>query len=104
VRILPDSNVLISATLFKTEAMTAFVDKIKNDFTIVFTNLIIDESTAVIARKFPERVGVFKQFLSELSFEYRYVPDDTADFDYDIRDEFDKRFYIPHICRQRTCL
>jgi putative PIN family toxin of toxin-antitoxin system len=86
-----DSNILISATIFKSEQMNQFVDKIKKDHTIVLTNLIIEESVGVIARKFPHMTAVFKIFLAELSYDFVYLSDAYEGYDYEIRDEFDKQ-------------
>lgn len=89
MRVMLDSNILISATILRSEQIEKFIKKIKNH-TVVLTNLITEESLAVINRKFPHKTDAFKQFLSELSFDFSFIANDVK-YDYDIRDEFDKK-------------
>ena len=89
MRIMLDSNILVSAAIFKTKQMDDFVETIKQN-TIVLTNIITDEAVGVIKRKFPHKLKDFTEFLAALSFDGSYIADD-GQYDYDIRDSQDRK-------------
>lgn len=73
MRIMIDTNVLISIFLFPNPAMCKLVDTITDHHTIILPSYVIDELKAVIKRKFPTKYQALDIFLSELPFEYTYT-------------------------------
>ena len=89
MRVMLDSNVLISAVIFKTKQMNEFVERVKKN-TIVLTNIITDEAVGVVKRKFPHKLQDFTEFLAALSFDGAYIAE-NGQYDYDIRDLQDRK-------------
>ena len=102
MRILLDSNVLISSALFRGAAMDELIAVLKKH-TIILTNIIIDESIGVIKKKFPNKVGDFKRFISELTFDYTFVAE-ASGADYDIRDSDDSKILYSAFASQADIL
>lgn len=73
MRIMIDTNILISIYLFPTPVMRKLIDTITDHHTIVLPSYVIDELKAVIKRKFPAKYQFLDIFLSELPFEYAYT-------------------------------
>ncbi|GHU99679.1 hypothetical protein FACS1894211_05530 [Clostridia bacterium] len=90
MRVMLDTNILISVIVFKSDTINQLVKKMERGCTIVLPNTVIEESERILAWKFPALTEAFQQFLSELSFEYFHVPADLQ-YDYPIRDENDKK-------------
>ena len=90
MRIMVDTNVLISALVFRSEHMTKVVEKAAEEYTLVLCSYVIDEVNTVIERKFPKHKRTINKFLSKLSFELVYSPKEIeGDRLFDIRDEND---------------
>lgn len=73
MRIMIDTNVLISAYLFPSPSMQKLIDTITDNYTIVLSSYIIDELKIVVKRKFPTRYSSLDTFLQELPFELVYT-------------------------------
>lgn len=85
-----DTNVLISALVFRSEHLTKIIEKAVEDYTLVLCSYIIDEINTVIERKFPKHKSTINKFLSKLSFELVYSPKEIeGERLFDIRDEND---------------
>lgn len=69
MRIMIDTNVLLSSFLFPSPTMNAFVNLVIDQHKIVLSSYIIDELNAVIAKKFPAKHHLVSQFIEELPFE-----------------------------------
>ena len=90
MRIMVDTNVLISALVFRSEHLTKIIEKAVEDCTLVLCSYIIDEINTVIERKFPKHKSTINKFLSKLSFELVYSPKEIeGERLFDIRDEND---------------
>ena len=74
MRIMLDTNILISMLLFPNEQFRKILDYITRNHKLVLSSFIIDELTAVVARKFPKKIYVVDSFLSDLSYELVYTP------------------------------
>lgn len=70
MRVMIDTNILISIYLFPTPAMSKLVDAVTDHHTIVLPSYVVDELKTVIKRKFPTKYEALDTFLSELPFEY----------------------------------
>ena len=72
MRIMLDTNVLISMLVFK--SFNAVIDKITQKYSIVLCSYVIDELHEVIERKFPNKQKDIEKFLMKLPFELVYTP------------------------------
>jgi len=74
MRIMTDTNIIISAFLFPNSAIRALLEKIVVRDQLVLCTSIIEELHAVFKRKFPEEIDSLDFFLSELKYELVYTP------------------------------
>ena len=87
MRIMIDTNVLISAFVLSSHYLTQMVDIIAENHTIVLPTYVVDELKRVTMRKFPDNYNLLVSFLQELPFELVYTPDKIDKSKYpDIRD------------------
>ena len=85
MRIMLDTNVLISMLVFK--SFNAVIDKITQKYSIVLCSYVIDELHEVIERKFPNKQKDIEKFLMKLPFELVYTPKTIEEHDlFKIRD------------------
>ena len=90
MRIMLDTNVLISMLVFK--SFNAVIDKITQKHSIVLCSYVIDELHEVIERKFPDRQKDIEKFLMKLPFELVYTPKTIEEHDlFKIRDVDDEK-------------
>lgn len=72
MRIMLDTNVLVSMLVFK--SFNTVIDKITQKHSIVLCSYVIDELHEVIDRKFPNKQKDVEKFLMNLPFELVYTP------------------------------
>lgn len=90
MRIMLDTNVLISMMIFK--SFNAVIDKITQKHSIVLCSYVIDELHEVIERKFPNKQKDIEKFLMKLPFELVYTPKMIEEHDlFKIRDVDDEK-------------
>jgi len=89
MRIMVDTNVLLSALVFGSANMSAVLEKVAEDHTMVLCSYIIDEFRDVVTRKSPNYNGVVDALFSKLSYEMVYTPT-QLDHLPEMRDEKDK--------------
>ena len=75
MRIMIDTNILISVILFPSPNMNKLIDIIPSNHTIVLSSYIIEELKEVIKRKFPNKYEHIDRFLIELPYELVYIPE-----------------------------
>ena len=91
MRVMLDTNLLISAGIFAGGRTTNLTLRIADEYTIVLSSRIIDELRTVMDIKFPGKKSVLERFLKRLSFETAYTP---AEIDEDIYPKIrDKKDY-----------
>jgi len=87
MRIMIDTNVLISAFVLSSSYMLKLIDDISENHVIVLPTYVLDELKRVTKTKFPTRYSLLESFLRELPFELVYTPEKINPADYpDIRD------------------
>ena len=89
MRIMIDTNVLISASLFEKSKIAEMVEHIADNHYLILCDVILDEMKSVYKRKFPNKIKNVDLFLTKFPYELVYAPtylDDTPD----IRDLSDK--------------
>ncbi len=90
MRIMLDTNVLISMLVFK--SFNAVIDKITQKHSIVLCSYVIDELHEVIERRFPNKQKDIEKFLMKLPFELVYTPKMIEEHDlFKIRDVDDEK-------------
>ncbi len=90
MRIMIDTNILISAILFRSESLSRLIEKVAEEYTLVLSTYVVDELKSVVERKFPTKVKAIEKFLTALSYELEYSPENyDGDPLFEIRDEKD---------------
>ena len=74
MRIMIDTNVLISAALFRNSKLAQSVIEVSEKHTVILCSQIIDELHEVFNRKFTDKLIALEIFLTELSYEMVYTP------------------------------
>lgn len=89
MRIMLDTNVLISSIIFKSKIMNELIAAILKDHRLVLSSFVIEELKTVVQRKFEGRAAELDHFLTVLPFEYVYTPDEMDENLFEIRDDMD---------------
>jgi putative PIN family toxin of toxin-antitoxin system len=74
MRIMIDTNILLSVILFPSVRMVTMMDYITKNHSLVLCSHIIDEIRSVFKRKFPDDISTLEKFLRELSYELENTP------------------------------
>ena len=74
MRIMLDTNVLISLVFFPNSRFRNMVRFITEEHQMVIPTYVIDEVTDVALRKFPDKTESLDRFLDGLSYELTYTP------------------------------
>lgn len=90
MRIMIDTNVLISAVLFPNPRMNQLMDKVTSEHILVLCSHIMEELQDLFETKFTGKKALLDRFLSKLSYDFVYTPVDLNPQDYpEIRDKDD---------------
>lgn len=89
MRIMLDTNVLISMLFFPSAQFKRTLDYITRNHKLILSSFVIDELFAVTARKFPTKKYAIDSFLSNLSYELVYTPCHMQGNLFEIRDKND---------------
>lgn len=90
MRIMIDTNILISAFVFKSKSMNRLIEKIVENHDLIISSFVLDELNEVVKRKFPKQVETLDKFLTALSFQLVYSPKTPENSNlFYIRDEND---------------
>ena len=89
MRIMLDTNVLVSALLFPSERMNRMMEYISSVHSLVLSSFVIDELKDVVAEKFPTKTAVVDRFLSKANYEFVYTPEEIPEGLFEIRDADD---------------
>jgi len=85
-----DTNVLLSAALFPSAAMTAFIEQITINNSIVLCSYVLDELSDVVLRKFPAKQREVEVFFQKFPYALIHTPKiDILGLGVAIRDEAD---------------
>lgn len=90
MRVMLDTNILVSAIFFPSEQTKAIVRELSENHRIVLCDYVIKELRLVTERKFPKLLGALDRFFIELPFELIYTPNDTPEGTPVIRDVKDQ--------------
>lgn len=89
MRIMYDTNVLLSSILFPNQRFSQMLEYISQNHRLVLSSFVIEELFAVTKRKFSEKQKVIDRFLTDLSYEYVYTPHQMKSGLFEIRDPND---------------
>lgn len=73
MRIMLDTNIIISIVIFNSEKLKQLLTKICDNYSLVLSSYIIKEVEDVTKRKFPNKVEDIEKFLYKLPYEMEYV-------------------------------
>ena len=89
MRVMLDTNVLLSVLLFPDERMNRMMRSIFEKHRLVLSSFVIDELLFVVRRKFPAKEKAVDRLLSSMSYELVYTPAEMETGLFEIRDEKD---------------
>ena len=86
MRVMLDTNVLLSALLFPNTKMNSIMNYIFTHHQLVLSSYVVDELKQVIKRNFPSKEKAINKLLMLMSFEYVYTPNELENDLFYIRD------------------
>lgn len=89
MRIMLDTNILISAFIFKSKKINELIEVLSNEHKIVICSYCVDEIKELIERKFKVSKKSLENFLEIFPFELVYSPTQLEEKKFEIRDEKD---------------
>ena len=89
MRIMLDTNILISAIVLNSPTLNKMINKIASDYKLVLSSYVINELKEVVARKFESKMKFLDEFFTAFPFELVYTPDIIEKELFEIRDELD---------------
>lgn len=89
MRVMLDTNVLLSALMFPSEKMDAIMQTIFSEHTLVLSSFVVDELKAVVEKKFSRHAQTIDVLLSQMSYDFVYTPETMDQSLFRIRDPKD---------------
>lgn len=89
MRIMIDTNILVSALIFPGRAMDALMEKITTEHRLVLSSYVLDELFEVVNRKFPAKADAVDLLLCQLPYELVYTPKHMKTDLFSLRDDDD---------------
>lgn len=89
MRVMLDTNILISAFVFKSATINEVIRKLSEEHEIVIASYCIEELKEVVSKKFKVELNKVDKFLKNFPFDLVYSPTNTEEKLFEIRDEYD---------------
>ena len=87
MRIMLDTNILISIVIFNSQNLKTMLINICEKHKLILNSYIIQDLQEVIERKFPNRKKDMEEFLFKIPYELEYVPNTIFEKDlFNLRD------------------
>ena len=86
MRVMLDTNILISAFIFKSKKMNELIYKLSKNHKIIICSYIIEELQELMENKFKASLQELDDFLEDFPFELVYSPKSVKDKLFEIRD------------------
>ena len=86
MRVMLDTNVLLSVLLFPGERMNRMMKSIFQNHRLVLSSFVVEELAYVVKRKFPGKLQTVDRLLTSMSFELVYTPQEIEPGLFEIRD------------------
>ena len=74
MRIMLDTNILISTIVFKGEKLSRTLDYICHNHRLVLSTFVLDELEYIILKKFNNKLVDYYKFITTISYEIEYTP------------------------------
>ena len=92
MRIMLDTNVLLSAVIFRSTSMWKMMTKIMTDHRLVLSSYVIDECYEVVQRKKPALISALDRLFESIPFEMVHTPQNLPEHGwFVIRDKDDEK-------------
>lgn len=89
MRIMLDTNILISAFIFKSKTLNNFIDNISKKHEVIICTYTIEEIEGLMHTKFNRTMNEVNNFLNTFPYELVYSPKEVEKRLFEIRDEYD---------------
>jgi putative PIN family toxin of toxin-antitoxin system len=89
MRVMLDTNVLVSLLLFPREKMNTMMGYIFREHELVLSSFVVDELKAVVHKKFPAKEKAIDNLLTKMSYDFVYTPEEMDYSLFCIRDKKD---------------
>ncbi len=89
MRVMLDTNVLLSVLLFPGERMDRMMRCIFERHRLVLSSFVLNELAYVVERKFPSKAKAVDALLAGMSYELVYTPQEMDESLFEIRDPKD---------------
>ena len=89
MRVMIDTNVLVSAMMFPGPTIDSMMKKVTSEHQLVLPSYVVDELMDVTKCKFPSKTDTVDTLLSQLPYELVYTPKQPKQGVFEIRDEKD---------------
>lgn len=89
MRVMLDTNILVSAFLFKSNTINELINKLSNEHEIIIASYCIEELRELIKIKFNVSENALNEFLLTFPFDLVYSPSDVNEKLFKIRDKED---------------
>lgn len=89
MKVMLDTNILVSAFIFKSERMKELIEKLSKEHTIILCSYTINELKGLTSTKFKVKIEVLEDFLKEFPFQLVRSPQHVRKRLFEIRDEND---------------
>lgn len=86
MRVMLDTNVLISLLLFSNPRMNAMMKRIFAEHKLVLSSFVLNELKDVVRRKFSAKVKAVDKLLLKMSYDIVYTPEEMDETLFSIRD------------------
>ena len=86
MRVMLDTNILVSALLFSGETINTMMRMVTSEHKLVLSSYVVDELIDVTKRKFPGKTDTVEMLLNQLSYELVESPEDQENDLFSIRD------------------
>lgn len=89
MRVMLDTNILISSFIFKSKKINELIDELSKNHEIVICSYTIDELKELIDRKFKVDLMYLDEFLRDFPYDLVYSPTNIEKRLFNIRDDDD---------------
>lgn len=89
MRVMLDTNILVSAFVFKSKIINELIYKVSNNYEIVICSYTIEELQELIKEKFKIKQKILQEFLNEFPYTLVNSPKHVQNKLFEIRDDND---------------